>query len=106
MRLGRVMGKVTLNRRLAELPTGALLLVEALDNGALAKPDGFVPRARPLDQSIVVLDELGAGRGDLIAVSEGREASMPWWPSHAPVDAYNVAIIDQVNVNPSKLEVK
>jgi ethanolamine utilization protein EutN len=52
-----------------------------------------------MEQSLVVLDELGAGAGALIAVSEGREASMPWWPEHRPVDAYCVAILDEVTVH-------
>lgn len=103
MRLARVKGKMTLNRRLDELPRGALLICEALDaNAAKALPDD-VPRQSPMPESLIVLDELGAGEGALIALSEGREASMPWWPEHRPVDAYCVAILDDVNIRPELL---
>jgi len=98
MRLARVKGKLTLSRRLPELPTGALLICEALDANAVKQLDNDVPRQAAMPESLIVLDELGAGEGALIAVSEGREASMPWWPAHAPVDAYCVGLIDNVNV--------
>ena len=99
MRLARVMGKVVLNRRLPEFPVGTLLLCEALDTEGLKRPDEYVPRAEPMGEALVVLDEQGAGEGCLVAVSEGREASMPWWPEHKPVDAYCVAIIDSVDLD-------
>ena len=45
----------------------------------------FAPTADPL----VVWDELGAGNGSLIALSEGAEAAQPFRPDIKPVDAYN-----------------
>ncbi len=100
MRLARVKGTLTLSRRLDELPRGALLLCEALDAGGVKQIDREIQRRTPMGESLVVLDELGAGEGALIAISEGREASMPWWPEHRPVDACCVAILDRVNVKP------
>jgi microcompartment protein CcmK/EutM len=97
MRLARVVGKVTLSRRLAELPAGSLLLVEPLDVDGVANLEG-PSRQTPTDSALVVYDELGAGEDSVIAISEGREASMPWWPAHVPLDAYCVAMIDNVNV--------
>jgi len=102
MRLARVMGKVTLNRKLPELPVGRLLLVQPLDAAGavdLAGPG----RRESRGSALVVYDELGAGEGGVVAISEGREASMPWWPAHAPVDAYCVALIDNVNLKPELL---
>jgi len=99
MRLARVMGRVTLNRRVADLPVGALLLCEALDEAGLHDTTRYVPRAKPMGESLVVLDEIGAGRDAIIAVSEGREASMPWWPENKAVDAYCVAILDSLDMN-------
>ena len=104
MRLARVMGHVVLHRRLPELPTGALLLCEALDTRCVQRIDRDERRAKPMDESMVVLDELGAGAGSVIAVADGREASMPWWPEHRPVDSYCVAIIDTVNVKPELMK--
>jgi len=39
---------------------------------------------------------LGAGTDCTIALSEGREASMPFYPGVKPVDAYNAAILDSL----------
>jgi ethanolamine utilization protein EutN len=49
--------------------------------------------------SIVVWDELGASIGSIIAVADGAEAAQPFRPNLKPVDAYNSAILDEVNIN-------
>ncbi len=99
MRIARVMGTVTLNRRLTELPPGRWLIAEALDAEAMGSAGMGGRRATPMPESLVVYDELGAGVGQLIAVSEGREASMPFYPRHVPIDAYNAAILDAIEVD-------
>lgn len=98
MRLARVIGNVVLNRRLAELRSGTLLLAEAFDRAALDGRATHAPRAKPMPESLVIYDELGAHQGDVIAISEGREAAMPFWPDKIPIDAYNAAIIDRIDV--------
>ena len=55
-----------------------------------AKVDDEAGRGEP----IVVFDELGAGEGSRIAVSEGTEAAAPFYPVVKPIDAYNAAILD------------
>ncbi len=47
-------------------------------------------------EEIAVFDELGAGIGSRIAISEGREAAMPFHPDEKPIDAYNAAILDHL----------
>jgi ethanolamine utilization protein EutN len=47
------------------------------------------------------LDELGAGVGSLIAISEGAEASAPFHPEVKPIDAYNAAILDTIQIGES-----
>lgn len=100
MRIGRVRGTITLGKRLNSLPAGNLLLVEALDAEALASAGNTrstdTPRSTPEPQALVVFDRLGAGRGQLIAISEGREATAPFAPDEKPIDAYNAAILDTV----------
>jgi ethanolamine utilization protein EutN len=49
-------------------------------------------------EEVVVFDELGAGLGSRIAISEGREAAMPFHPEVKPLDAYNAAILDNLQV--------
>ncbi len=97
MRIARVIGTVTLSRAEPNLRPGRLLLADAFDSQALAGRDWSAPRAAPMPESLVVFDELGAGRGQIIAVSEGREASIPFWPQHVPIDAYCAAILDEVD---------
>jgi len=52
----------------------------------------------PSGAEFVVYDELGAGEGNQIAVSEGREASMPFYPEDKVIDAYNAAILDHIDM--------
>ena len=48
--------------------------------------------------SLVVYDELGAGVGDQIMLSEGAEAAQPFYPELVPIDAYNAGILDQLDI--------
>jgi ethanolamine utilization protein EutN len=45
---------------------------------------------------IVVYDDLGANVGQVIGISEGREAACPF-PQPTPVDAYCAALVDQIH---------
>ena len=44
-------------------------------------------------------DDLGSGDGDRIAFSEGGEAAQPFYPEDKPIDAYNAAILDRIEIN-------
>lgn len=91
MRIARVIGKVTLNRKLPELLPGSYLIVRPFDRGTLCGDnDGK-------DETIVLYDELSAGEGDLVGLVEGREATAPFWPTKVPYDSYNAAILDDVD---------
>ena len=89
MRIGKVIGRVTLSSCYATLCGGSFLLVAVQDRFALAgKP-------RKTRESLVVYDHFGASEGDLIAFTESREACMPFYPEkRVPIDAYNSAILD------------
>jgi microcompartment protein CcmK/EutM len=99
MRIAVVIGRVVLNRKMASLVPGQLLLVEVLDAVGLADAAVTKCRAQPSAQSLVVFDRLGAGIGQQIAVSEGREAAAPFHPRQVPVDAYCAAILEHVEWN-------
>ena len=92
MRIGKVIGTVTLNRSHANLASACFRLAAPLTLDELA--GGMEPAA----EEFVVYDELGAGHGSLIAISEGGEAAQPFYPDTKPIDAYNAAILDSVNV--------
>ena len=93
MRIGKVIGRVTLSRSYETLAGGRFLLVEMQDRFSLAG------KARKSAETLVAYDHLGASEGDLIAVSESREACMPFYPEkRVPLDAYNAAILDRVSI--------
>lgn len=99
MRIGRVVGRVTLTSAYETLVGGRFLFVEVQDRFALAG------RKRKTGESLVVYDNLGAGDGDLIAFTESREACMPFYPQkRVPLDAYNAAILDHAFVVPEAAE--
>jgi ethanolamine utilization protein EutN len=95
MRIAEVIGTVTLSRCHPSLAgyrwiIAAPFSLQALRSGA---PDG---------EDLVVLDELSAGHGQRIGVSEGVEATMPFHPAKKPVDAYGACILDIVSVENGK----
>ncbi len=93
MRIGRVTGRVTLSQSYDTLVGGRFLIVDVQDRFALS---GGVRKTR---ESLVVYDHLGATDGDLIAFTESREATMPFYPEkRVPLDAYNAAILDHASV--------
>ena len=98
MRIGDVVGTVTLNSIHPSLVGASFKLVAPLGWDSLAGRD-----CEPLEE-IAVLDELGAGVGSRIALSEGREAAMPFYPEVKPVDAYNAAILDCLDYDPSEIQ--
>lgn len=92
MRIAQVIGSVTLNRVHASLRGGRFRLATPLTLEDLRSRE-------PSDnEAIVVYDELNSGEGQWIAVSEGREASQPFYPDEKPLDAYNAAILDRVEI--------
>jgi microcompartment protein CcmK/EutM len=88
MRVGTVIGRVTLSVRHPAYRGERLLLTLPW------KTDTFQGKGT-YDPAIVVYDQLGAGAGQDIAISEGREAACPF-PSPTPVDAYCAALIDEL----------
>ena len=93
MRIGKVVGRVTLNRAYPTLLGGRFLIVEVQDRHSLAG------KTRKSAESLVCYDNLGAGVGEMIAFTESREACMPFYPEKiVPLDAYNAAILDAAEV--------
>lgn len=92
MRIGEVIGTVTLNQAHPALARGRFKLTVPLSL------DNLAGRSNERAEAIVVYDDLGAGQNNLIAISEGREAAQPFDPELVPVDAYNAAILDHVTV--------
>ena len=93
MRIAKVIGKVTLNRSVAEFAGSSLKIAVPMQWEELADDSD------PQTEELVVWDDFGAGNGNLIALSEGGEAAQPFLPDHKPVDAYNAAILDDVTIH-------
>lgn len=92
MKVAEVVGKVALSSWHPAL-SGA--------TWKLAVPLSHEDDAKELNQRgepFVVFDELGAGQGARIAVSDGAEAAAPFYPETKPIDAYNAAILDRIEV--------
>ncbi len=94
MRIGEVIGRVTLSRSSPQLRGGRFLLTLPMPLAALA--EGSSDRG----EELVVFDNLGAGPGSLIGFSEGREAANPFGRNKTPVDAYCACLIDQLTIFP------
>jgi microcompartment protein CcmK/EutM len=86
MQLAKVIGEVVATRKDDNLSGITLLVVQPLD--AAGQPAG-----RP----IVAVDAVGAGTGEHVFFVRGKEASFPFYPVEAPVDAGIVGIIDYWN---------
>lgn len=96
MRIAKVIGDVTLSRSIPEFVGGSLRVAVALTLDELPE-DGTQAETESGD-ILVLWDELGSGHGSLIALSESAEAARPFWPINKPVDAYNAAILENINL--------
>lgn len=101
MRLGTVIGRVTLSRTVPALEGGRFLIVspftrERFQRGTRS-PEGLSREPSP-----VVYDNLGGGVGQTIGFVEGREAAQPF-DQPTPVDAINAALVDEVFYSPANL---
>jgi len=96
MRLGHVIGRVTLAKQDPAYRGGRFLLVQPL---AKAQFQGAAMTPLAKGNSLVVYDNLGAGVGHIVGFTEGAEAAMPF-DQPTPVDAFNAAIVDQIFYTP------
>ena len=92
MRIGKVIGNVTLSRLHASVTGTQWKLVVPMEL------DDLQSENEPQSEELVVYDALSAGIGEWIAFSEGAEAAMPFYPNVKPIDAYNAAIIDELTI--------
>lgn len=93
MRIGEVIGTVTLSRCHPSVAAARWKLVYPVSW------DDLLGRGADRLDEQVAYDELGAGVGCRIAMSEGREAAMPFHPEVKPIDVYNAAILDTLEVD-------
>ena len=87
MQLARVIGDVVTTRKDENLVGIKLLVVQPL-----------TPDHRPVGRPLVAVDSVGAGVGEEVFFVRGKEASFPFYPVEAPVDAGIVGIVDHYDV--------
>ena len=100
MKLGTVIGRVTLSRSVEALKGGRFLVVSPFSRGQYAAGLAAKP-AMGQDPSLVVYDDLGGGVGQVIGYEEGREAAQPF-DVYPPIDAINAALVDEMFYRPWK----
>jgi microcompartment protein CcmK/EutM len=83
MHLARVIGDVVVTRKDDNLVGLKLLIVQPL-----------TPDRQPAGRALIAVDAVGAGVGEEVFFVRGKEASFPFYPVEAPVDAGIVGIVD------------
>jgi len=98
VRLGTVIGRVTLSVTVPALEGGRWLIVSPFTReNYLAGIEGKLQLSK--EPSLVVYDDMGGGVGQTIGFVEGREAACPF-ETPPPIDAINAALIDEILYNP------
>ncbi|HUD82265.1 MAG TPA: EutN/CcmL family microcompartment protein [Candidatus Saccharimonadales bacterium] len=99
MRIGTVIGRVTLSKTVEELRGARWLVVSPFvrENFQNAGNAPLVTK----EPSLVVYDDLGGGVGQTIGFIEGREAAMPF-DRPTPIDAIDAALVDHIFFSPLK----
>jgi len=100
MRLGKVIGRVTLSQAIPSFEGGRWLVVNPY-TGDDYQSGGTPPEGLSAEPSLVVFDALGGDVGQTIGFIEGREAAAPF-AEPMPIDAINAALVDTVYHNPMK----
>ena len=98
MKLGTVVGRVTLSRSVEALKGGRFLIVSPFSRAQYAAGLAAAP-GMGTEPSLVVYDDLGGAVGQVIGYEEGREAAQPF-NQPTPIDAINAALVDEMFYQP------
>ena len=83
MQLAKVIGDVVATRKDENLMGVTLLVLQPID-----------PQGQPIGRTLVAVDAVGAGVGEVVFFVRGKEASFPFYPTEVPADAGIVGIVD------------
>jgi microcompartment protein CcmK/EutM len=98
MKLGSVIGRVTLSRTVPALIGARWLIVSPFTRDHFQNGPEALPGLSK-DFSLIAYDNLGGGVGQTIGYVEGREAAQPF-DQPTPIDAINAALIDNIFYSP------
>jgi microcompartment protein CcmK/EutM len=83
VQLAKVIGDVVITRKDENLAGIALLVLQPI------AADGS-----NVGRTLVAVDAMGAGVGEIVFFVRGKEASFPFYPTEVPTDAGIVGIVD------------
>jgi microcompartment protein CcmK/EutM len=83
MQIAKVVGDVVATVKDENLSGLKLLILQPL-----------TPEGEPVGRTLIAVDAAGAGVGERVFFVRGKEASFPFYPMEAPVDAGIVGIVD------------
>jgi ethanolamine utilization protein EutN len=83
MQIAKVVGDVVATRKDENLTGLKLLILQPL-----------TPAGEAVGRTLIAVDSAGAGVGETVFFVRGKEASFPFYPVEAPVDAGIVGIVD------------
>jgi microcompartment protein CcmK/EutM len=83
MQIAKIVGDVVATRKDENLVGLKLLILQPL-----------TPAGEAVGRTLIAVDSAGAGVGETVFFVRGKEASFPFYPVEAPVDAGIVGIVD------------
>ncbi len=98
MKLGTVIGRVTLSKVVPELQGARWLIVSPFTREHYSR-GADAPVTMSAEPSLVIYDALGGAVEQTIGYIEGREAAQPF-DAPTPIDAINAALVDEIFYNP------
>ncbi len=98
MKLGTVIGRVTLSQTVPALEGARWLIVSPFTRDHFQRGTE-TPAGLSSDPSLVIYDALGGSVGQTVGYVEGREAAQPF-DQPTPIDAINAALVDEIYYNP------
>lgn len=89
MLVGKVIGNVWSTKKIDKIGALRLLFIQPLG-----------PDSKPIGEVVVAADEVGAGFGELVVVTQGAPAMQAFdKPDPLPIDAVVVGIVDNVEMD-------
>ena len=98
MRLGSVIGRVTLSAVVPALQGGRWLIVNPFAREQFHR-SADASASISGEPSVIIYDDLGGGVGQTVGFIEGREAASPF-DKPTPIDAINAALVDEIFYKP------
>jgi len=92
MFIAKVKGNVVTTQKVAKMTGRKLLVIEPLQVAESGE------EFRPTGRCFVAVDNIDAGAGDIVLVTQGSSARMTEATSDAPVDCVVIGIVDTVTV--------